>query len=198
MTKPNKIDKVSEAITNFTVKSRKGHRAREAILDAAIRLIAAEGIAGLNVSRITAEANIGRASFYNYFEAADDVVLQLLLRVQTQIEQALDQVHGQHERGAKRFRVCLDELQKRLLADPDFARLSSELMLHSDVARKAFYTAVRPEIEAAISNGDCGLILKEVDAFLELMRLALFSADASTSTRAQKVDILLRASDMAL
>jgi len=198
MTNPSKIDRASEAITTFTVKSRKGHRAREAILDAAIRLITMEGIAVLNVSRITAEAGIGRASFYNYFDTADDVVLELLLRVQTQIEQALDQVHGQHERGAKRFRVCLEELQKKLLADPDFARLSSELMFHSDVARTAFYTAVRPEIEAAISHGDCGLKLKEIDAFLELMRLALFSTDASTSTRAQKVDMLLRASDMAL
>ena len=137
------------AQTILEVKSRKGHRAREAIFEAAIRVAGAEGLAALNVSRIAEVAGIGRASFYNYFDSVDDVVAELMKRLQEELEEALTEVHGEFDRGAARFAACVGEVVKRLSEDADFANLCREAMRGSEEVREQFRKASRPEIEAA-------------------------------------------------
>lgn len=181
-----------DAISQNIVRSRKGLRAREAILDAAFRLIAKGGLGTLNVSRITSEAGIGRASFYNYFDHVDDVALELFRRTQMQMEEMLESIHQQHERGAKRLQLCLDEIQTRLSSDINFQKVCSELMSVSEAARAEFSDAVRPELEAMVESGTSHLQNDEIDAFLDLIRTALFAPNSSPSSRKGKVELLLR------
>ncbi|MBO6667055.1 TetR/AcrR family transcriptional regulator [Parvibaculum sp.] len=187
------------AQTILEVKSRKGHRAREAIFEAAIRVAGAEGLAALNVSRIAEVAGIGRASFYNYFDSVDDVVAELMKRLQEELEEALTEVHGEFDRGAARFAACVGEVMKRLSEDADFANLCREVMRGSEEVREQFRKASRPEIEAAIAAGTCTLSREEIDPYLDLVGLAVFSggAEAKASSRRRQVDILLRAAGMA-
>lgn len=182
----------------FEVKSRKGHRAREAIFEAAIQLAGSEGLAALNVSRITEVAGIGRASFYNYFDSVDDVLSELVKRLQEELEEALTEVHGQYERGAARFAACIDEVVSRLSADADFANLCREMMRESEEVREQFRAASRPEIEAAIRAGTCTLSRQEIDPYLELVGLAVFSggAQVDASTRRRQIQLLLHAAGM--
>lgn len=48
---------------------------RRRLLDTATRLFYAEGIRGVGVDRIIAEAGIAKATFYNHFPSKDDLVL---------------------------------------------------------------------------------------------------------------------------
>jgi AcrR family transcriptional regulator len=48
---------------------------RRRLLDTATRLFYAEGIRGVGIDRIIAEAGIAKATFYNHFPSKDDLVL---------------------------------------------------------------------------------------------------------------------------
>lgn len=52
--------------------------AREAILSAAGRLLAAEGYATLNVRAIALESGVATGTVYNYFKAKDEIVFALM------------------------------------------------------------------------------------------------------------------------
>ena len=155
-------------------------------------------MAALNVSRIAEVAGIGRASFYNYFDSVDDVLSELVKRLQEELEEALTEVHGQYERGAARFAACIDEVVNRLSADADFANLCREMMRELEEVREQFRAASRPEIEAAISAGPCTLSRQEIDPYLELVGLAVFSggAQVDASSRRRQIQLLLRAAGM--
>ena len=49
--------------------------ARRRLLDTATRLFYAEGIRGVGIDRIIAEAGVAKATFYNHFPSKDDLVL---------------------------------------------------------------------------------------------------------------------------
>lgn len=44
-----------------------GHRTRDALLDAGVRLAEAHGLAGLSVNRVVAEAGVAKGTFYVHF-----------------------------------------------------------------------------------------------------------------------------------
>jgi AcrR family transcriptional regulator len=48
---------------------------RQAIIDAAIRLLATKGSAGLTASALAAEAGMSKANVFHHFETLDDIVL---------------------------------------------------------------------------------------------------------------------------
>jgi AcrR family transcriptional regulator len=52
--------------------------ARERLLDTAGRLFYAEGIRGVGVERVLAEANVTRSTFYNHFPGKEDLVVAYL------------------------------------------------------------------------------------------------------------------------
>ena len=75
-------------LDNLTPKAR---RTRAALIKAAKSLIGREGTAGVNVMTACAEANVGRTSFYNYFEDIDVLIAAVAFEAAADIKARFDE-----------------------------------------------------------------------------------------------------------
>jgi AcrR family transcriptional regulator len=88
---------VSSSVTGGAVTpNRRGTRSREAVLDAAERLMAEQGYEAASVAALVEEAAIPASSIYHYFGSKEGVLLAVM------------------ERGAERFFAELPDLDRRL------------------------------------------------------------------------------------
>ena len=103
--------------------NRRGARSREAVLDAAERLMADEGYEAATVARIVEEAGIPASSIYHYFGSKEGVLLAVLERGAQRFLDALPD--GQPPPGprAQRLRVLVAVIAATLERRPDFLRL---------------------------------------------------------------------------
>ncbi|KAJ55441.1 TetR family transcriptional regulator [Actibacterium mucosum KCTC 23349] len=62
-------------------KTKRGQQTRAAILDAAERVIGAEGFSAASIAGITREAGIAQGTFYIYFESKEQVFRELVLEM---------------------------------------------------------------------------------------------------------------------
>lgn len=122
--------------------------ARDRILDAASRLFYREGIRGVGVDRIVAEADVAKATLYNHFASKDDLVVAWLGQPQIRW---IDWVRPEVERRADTPRerlVGFFEVMSEWLQDPDFRGCpfldtASEMPDADHPARQAFRTHQR-------------------------------------------------------
>ena len=68
------------ALTNNLENSQRLENTRRAILDAAVKLYHAQGVAQTTASAIIMESGVGRATFYRHFADQDEVLNQALKR----------------------------------------------------------------------------------------------------------------------
>ena len=59
-------------------RERRKERTRRALLDVALACFAKQGISGTRIEDITAQADLGKGAFYNYFPSKDDLVAALM------------------------------------------------------------------------------------------------------------------------
>ncbi|MHC4549258.1 MAG: TetR/AcrR family transcriptional regulator [Planctomycetota bacterium] len=80
---------------------------REAILQAAWRLIRQYGYAKATVSDIAREAEVGKGTAYLYFRSKRDIMLALVDRTNERLTQDLEQIAAGREPPRERLRACL-------------------------------------------------------------------------------------------
>ncbi len=182
------------------VKSRKGMEARNNIMRAAIELAGEKGIESLNVNQLTQHANMGRASFYNYFDSIDVLIDAIIQQVSEEIQTSLEEIHGLSDRGVPRLTKCLKLLLERSYNDSDWGRFAAKLFNYSNFARNKLKSVVKLEIEAGIKTGELHLKDSEVEAYIEILTAGLISALSRLSNREAKkgeiekfIQIMLRA-----
>jgi len=97
---------------------------RDRLLEAAIRLVAAQGYGAMTVGDLTGEAGVSRTTFYELFEdkeacflAAYDNAIDVLVR---RVTAAYEEAGSWPERAAR----GLAELLEQLAAEPQLARLA--------------------------------------------------------------------------
>jgi len=72
--KPTRSPKAAEVGTDREPRNaRRKRETRERLLDAALRLMAERGMAGVTINEITEAADVGFGSFYNYFESKEAI-----------------------------------------------------------------------------------------------------------------------------
>src|SRR3954452_13391185 len=76
--------------------NRRGMKSRELVLDAAERVMAADGFEAATLARVVEEAGIPMSSVYHYYGSKDGILLAVM------------------ERGAERFFAGLPEPDRRL------------------------------------------------------------------------------------
>lgn len=142
-------------------KAPRQERSRELvewILEAATRILAADGLAGLTTNRIAAVAGISVGSLYQYFPNKDAIVVALIERTQLGVAEAVEAVatqvreaplpaaiaafvelalHAQYERGT--LAVALDHEEQRLT-------LRAELVAVHERIRRAVADTIRPSL----------------------------------------------------
>lgn len=111
-------------LDNLTPKAR---RTRAALIKAAKSLIGREGTAGVNVMTACVEANVGRTSFYNYFEDIDVLIAAVAFEAAADIKARFDELHEGQPRGRERLKRCLAMVLSLAESDPDMVMLLTSL-----------------------------------------------------------------------
>jgi AcrR family transcriptional regulator len=111
--------------------NHRGARSREAVLDAAERLMAEQGYEAASVAAIVQRAGIPASSIYHYFGSKEGVLLAVM------------------ERGASRFFAALPAVQERAGSQLEHLRLvfgavAATLERHPDVLRLLVVMAAQP------------------------------------------------------
>lgn len=113
---------------------------RRKLLDAAAKVVGAEGYANASVAKITALAEIAQGTFYNYFASQQDLFDQLLPELGTEllefIRQRIAGESGSFRREEIGFRAFFDFLAER----PEFYRILNEA---ETFAPKAYHDHMR-------------------------------------------------------
>ena len=139
-------------------------QSRERVLDAAERVMAAEGFEAATIARLVAECGVPLSSVYHYYGSKDGVLLAVM------------------ERGAKRFFADVPELPERVGSAAEHlqtvvANVAGALERHPDFLRLLIVFAVQPP---SASDGDVTAVVRQVrNTALKRLRgqLALAFAD---------------------
>jgi AcrR family transcriptional regulator len=154
--------------TREITPNRRGARSREAVLDAAERLMAEQGYEAATVAALVEEAGIPASSIYHYFGSKEGVLLAVM------------------ERGAERFFEELPGLDRRLGAQPDHLRVLVEAVTatldrHPDFLRILIVMAAQPV--AAGGDEVHGVVNRVRELALERLREQMriaFDLDAAS------------------
>jgi AcrR family transcriptional regulator len=113
---------------------------RRKLIDAAAKVVGAEGYANASVAKITARAEIAQGTFYNYFASQQDLFDHLLPELGTElldfIRQRIAGESGSFAREEIGFRAFFDFLAER----PEFYRILNEA---ETFAPKAYHDHMR-------------------------------------------------------
>lgn len=134
-------------------RDRQRERTREQLTGAGRALIADRGIEGLRVADVTETADVGRGSFYNYFNSKEDLV-EAILRDSIQTLAAVA-VSVMPPDGDPAVRACVADRRFIGLAteDQQFARLLINLNRGDDLFLNATLPYARSVIEPGIRSG---------------------------------------------
>jgi AcrR family transcriptional regulator len=132
-------------------------RARQAILEAALRLFAERGYIGVRVEDIAREAGISRATFYKHFAERDEILAGLFGRLLGSATEPKTPPQGDPE---ARVRALLVEVADRMLEDETLARFVYSLPIRHDAvlpggaAVPAVFAHVRAVLDQAVDDGE--------------------------------------------
>jgi TetR/AcrR family transcriptional repressor of nem operon len=106
--------------------SPRGHRTREALLDAGVAVAVRHGLAGLSVNRVVAEAGVAKGTFYVHFEDRDAFVDALHSRFHARVERSAAAATGGIPPGAERLIRGAEAYLDTCLADRAVKALALE------------------------------------------------------------------------
>ncbi|MER7013122.1 TetR family transcriptional regulator [Saccharopolyspora sp. NPDC000359] len=135
----------------------KGERRRRAIIDAALRVVARDGVGAVSHRNIAREASVPPASIAYYFDSIDDLLVAALLEGCEALIAQVDQMHEQVQQRTDWPRVIAENLAGVLREHRE--RTLGEYELYLLAARRpALRPAARRWIEAAAGyvNGGRG------------------------------------------
>jgi AcrR family transcriptional regulator len=111
------------AIRAETTPNRRGARSREAVLDAAERLMAEQGYEAATVARLVEEAGIPPSSIYHYFGSKEGVLLAVMERGAERFFEALPDIDRRVGSQAEHLQALVDTIATTLEEHPDFLRI---------------------------------------------------------------------------
>ena len=103
--------------------NRRGMRSREAVLDAAERVMASDGFDAATVARVVEEAGIPMSSVYHYYGSKDGILLAVMERGAERFFADLPDPDQRAGRSAEHLRAVLTAAVEALRRHPSFLRL---------------------------------------------------------------------------
>lgn len=100
-------------------RNRRGLSTRQAILDAARRLLEKKGFESLSVEAVARAARVTRSSVYHQFHSRDGLFLQLIAESLRSLQRGRDE----RRRFASALERFLDEAERGFRADPELLRM---------------------------------------------------------------------------
>jgi AcrR family transcriptional regulator len=127
------------------VPNRLGLRSRDAVLDAAERLIAEHGYGSTTIAMLVAESGLPRSSIYHYFGSKEGALLAAMERGAQRFLDALPPVDQRMGTAREHLAAFVDIVAATLERQPDFLRLLIALAIQPRATRD-------PEIEHVIAR----------------------------------------------
>jgi len=111
------------AATANVTPNRRGARSREAVLDAAERLMAGHGYEAATVAALVEEAGVPASSIYHYFGSKQGVLLAVMERGAERFFDALPDLNRRLGSQAQHLQAVVRTIAETLERNPDFLRL---------------------------------------------------------------------------
>lgn len=131
---------------------RRRLRARQRLIDAARRLIAEKGVAGLRIQEITAAADVALGSFYNHFATKDDLVEAVVSGLLAELG-ATTVVDEEVQDPAATASAAIRRVVRLAFDDPEFARLVVNLSHADTIFARSFHPYARRVVERGVKAG---------------------------------------------
>ena len=177
-------------------RDRRRERTRSQLTRAAQVLIAEKGVAGLRIADITEAADVGRGSFYNYFDSKEDLVAAIVSEAVQALAARVMMELPDTDDPAVRASVADRRFIRLASSDSEFARLLVNLHRGDDLFAAATLPYARIALEAGIESGrfnasnlDVVLIMLAGGAFA-LIRAILAGQAPADADRAHAESIL--------
>lgn len=106
--------------------TRKGEATRQRILDAAIKEIGLHGYHIASVSSITGEAGVGQGTFYLYFKSKDDLLVELVQKLTSELRVLLVNASKNAASRLAAERACIQTFLKYVYENQSLYRVFME------------------------------------------------------------------------
>jgi TetR/AcrR family transcriptional regulator, transcriptional repressor for nem operon len=120
-----------QTATATKVAPRETHRTYETLLDAGVVVAARDGLAGLSVNRVVAEAGFAKGTFYVHFADREAFVDALHARFHERVARAVAAATADTSPGAERIVRGVEAYLDVCLADPAIKALALEARTES-------------------------------------------------------------------
>lgn len=130
-------------------RERKAEATRRRLLDATREQMAAGGPESITIQTITAKADIGQGTFYNYFESRDAVIDAVILDMVETLGQKLDHLTAGMSDAAEIYSFSVRHLMRTAVTDPAWGWLVVRL----GIAQQGLIGALGPRASRDIQIG---------------------------------------------
>ena len=134
------------AFRRDVIPNRRGARSREAVLDAAERVMAERGYEAATVASLVQEAGLPASSIYHYFGSKEGVLLAVMERGAQRFHDALPEPTERRGSQSEHLRGLLAAITEGLESRPEFLRL-------------ILVTATQPHVDG---NGSVDVVVERV------------------------------------
>lgn len=173
---------MAKQLQNLTTKAR---RTRSEIVSAARGIVGRKSIAGVNVMEVCAAADVGRTSFYNYFDDIDDLVEAVATDAAQAIRVQFEVLHSGKPRGSDRLKKCLHMLLETAVQDPETVLLLTALAANGSPVRDVLQLEILAELRGANHTDEEQMLAKA--HFLTSSILALSRDIASAHAKREEI-----------
>ncbi len=131
------------------------HKSRQTkrIVEAALRVIHAEGLSNVSVSKVAAEAGVTRQTFYSYYSGIHGIVAQIMVEHSAETERQLLAVIKQAEGPFEKLRAFAGFQLSHATLEHAFLDLEAGLSAQARSQLAAHTGAVKSALEQVISSG---------------------------------------------
>ena len=145
--------------------ARRKRETRERLLDAALRLMAERGMAGVAINEITEAADVGFGSFYNYFDSKEAIYDALIKQVFEDFGDALDRLVQDVADPAEAIAHCIRHTLLRARREP----LWGQFLLREGYSLNAITHGLGQRLLRDIGRGVAARRLQAPDLFMSFM-----------------------------
>ncbi len=127
----------------------KAMRTRAALLEAARLLIGQKGVDGVTVMAVCEIAEVGRTSFYNYFDGVTALTETVAANAAQDIKTRFDDLHQGQARGLARLERCLIMILEIATQDRETALLITSLAQNTSFVSDLLRHEIAQELNGA-------------------------------------------------
>lgn len=178
-----------------TAGKKKRERTRSALLDSAISVFASKGFEATRVVDITDHAELANGTFYNYYQAKDELLRDVALGLAVEITGKINEEMAGLSHGPTRVSLATAKLLQFARREPEWVEVLLASVFIVPEMQSATVQYLRQDLELGMEQGhfniEINLLL--VNQFLSLVRAALLLDPAmSEATIRQTCEAVLR------